>query len=382
VGYDAAHRRVLMRGDAFVAAWQPGGGKPAAAATALRGGESGVAMAAASRDGRLLAACLSNGLIRFWNVAEIDPPPQELWTAQNGTPFVATALGLDGTGKTLAVGTEKGTVLVWHVTGERVLDLPLQFRGYQAIRWIRVSDDGQWLVFACQHLASGSMDGAIHLLHIAQKRLRYEGSRIDCRIPAVFTPNGRLLIDGGQFTGLIDLDRPDPLRPRPQSLRHGMGDMILSLRASPDSHWLATTGTAPTYDVKTWDLQSDDPGSTSVTLMGHSAHVVDTDFSPQSEQLASASRDGTVRVWNLRAPGLQPIVLRGYGNDVGSVHFSADNRWLIAGAPWVQAWNRDLGTLVALARYVAGRQLSKNERLVYLDEKPPVEQPRVPGNMF
>lgn len=54
-------------------------------------------------------------------------------------------------------------------------------------------------------------------------------------------------------------------------------------------------------------------------------------WAPDSRRLASASNDGTVRVWDALS-GTQTEVCKGHESQVRSVTWSPDGRWLLSGA--------------------------------------------------
>ncbi len=62
-------------------------------------------------------------------------------------------------------------------------------------------------------------------------------------------------------------------------------------------------------------------------LEGHEASLTSIRFSPQGNQLATASRDGTAKVWSLQ--GDEIATLKGHQGDVYSVNFSPDGQQLI-----------------------------------------------------
>ena len=66
------------------------------------------------------------------------------------------------------------------------------------------------------------------------------------------------------------------------------------------------------------------------TLQGHTAAVVSVAFSPDGKTLASASYDGTLRLWEM-ATGKERAALGEYTGCVGCVAFSPDGKTLASG---------------------------------------------------
>ena len=75
---------------------------------------------------------------------------------------------------------------------------------------------------------------------------------------------------------------------------------------SPDGTLLATASRDGTARI--WDLAT---GTTRAVLQGHTDWLTGVAFSPDGTLLATASRDGTARIWDL-ATGTTRAVLQGH----------------------------------------------------------------------
>jgi WD40 repeat protein len=98
--------------------------------------------------------------------------------------------------------------------------------------------------------------------------------------------------------------------------------LVASVAFSPDGLRLASAS----YDgtVKVWDSAT---GQESLTLKGHTGEVNSVTFSPDGQRLASASSDQTVKVWDA-ATGEESLTLKGHTRGVTSVAFSPDGQRL------------------------------------------------------
>ena len=249
----------------------------------------GAATPCFSPDGKLLAYGIKNGGIEIRSLAD-----GELRLAQNTEAFFINGLAFSPDGRTLySISSEDPRIWCWHLDSEGRLE------------------------------AKEPPPVNLGLSLPAVLRKNFE---LNC---TAFSPNGKTMALGGEN-----------------------GVLWIGNRSSVEEgqlFWFGTSGiTAMKYfqngqrlALGTWDKSGDiliiDPetGRFVYTLSGHTQAIRSLDISSNGIWLASGSRDGTLRLWDLRDPAKPGQIIKQSskpnGEDVRAVAFSPDSRYLAIG---------------------------------------------------
>jgi WD40 repeat protein len=127
------------------------------------------------------------------------------------------------------------------------------------------------------------------------KELRGGRKPIDRAGPVAFSKDSQLVATTGVHQNILLWDTASA---KPWADMRGHARWISSIEFSPtDSRVLASTGGLTTF---VWNIGEEaDNGKAVLTLHGHDGEVLDAAFSPNGDEIITASEDGTARVWAL-----------------------------------------------------------------------------------
>lgn len=128
---------------------------------------------------------------------------------------------------------------------------------------------------------------------------------------------------------------------------------------SADSRWLAagSEGRGPTI----WDLTAQDIAASRRSAPISAQRTAAVGFSPDGRCLAYGGNDGRLHFWNWQNPGDSFLIQT--GQPIQTLAWFPDGRIATAGnGTQIAIWDTDMQRLKELARRVAGRELSNEER--------------------
>ena len=284
----------------------------------LCGHSTGVLSVAFHSQGAVLASGSADGTYKLWDTKTC----MEQLTLPGSTGTVRNTVAFSPDGKLLATAGQERTVKVWHIDPKRGMGSKRPVHNLQGhtdgILSVAFSPDSKLL-------ASAGFAGTVRIWDMATgkqtKQLQDHSWSI---LSVAFSSDGRQLVSASSDTTVRvwDVATDDEIaRLEPQHTGN-----VTGVAFSPDGNLLASGSWDRTVrmwqkggDARTWKLLK--------LLSDPTGGVESVAFSPGKDlRLAWGGMDGTVKVWH---QGInQPHVLRGHTSWVESVAFSPDGKYI------------------------------------------------------
>ncbi len=276
---------------------------------------------AVRRRGDLLAAGTAGGTVALWDLRNPKAPPRQLTVG--AAPV--SSVSFSPSGPALVAGTVDGTLQMWDVENATSAPTPLLSAGEHRVTAVTFSPDGR-------QLAVGTSDAAAIVIDVARpgaKPRQLCGSE-EIRSLA-FRPDGNVLACGtrtGQILQQIVRPGSGNETGRLTSLV-GHGGSVNALSFDRAGAFLASASSDGT--VRIWDAAM--TGTQAIVLPGHQSWVWSVAFSPDGERLISAGQDRTMRIWPARTEVLAADLCRA-GNRTGDLAPAVWSRYMPANVPY------------------------------------------------
>ncbi|WP_437932444.1 pentapeptide repeat-containing protein [Sorangium sp. So ce291] len=321
-----------------------------------------------SPDGNRLALGTSDRIVQLWDV--VSGTAMQLLKG-NREPVRSVAFSPDG--KALASGGDDGSIRIWEAaSGQALLAIPDR---NNRVRGIAFSPDGG-------ALASASSDGIIRLWDLKSGSSRFLEGHESFLTSVSYSLDGATLASAAHdrtvrlwrarsgralhvMRGHDEAVTSVTFTPNSRLVASGSGDHTVRIwdtdsgrerRVLPHTAAIRCVAFSPIHDPQDWMLVAGaDDGSLVFcdrgmekpkSLRGHEAPISAVAFSPNGTLLASASHDGTVRLWHVITRSCIAVFLP---RSEGWAAFTSNGRFKLGGDVHGAFWH-----LVGLCRFEPG----------------------------
>jgi hypothetical protein len=231
--------------------------------------------------------------------------------------FINRSLSISKNGRWLACGTTTTGIQLFNLNQTNAM--PSYLEGHKGwVETLEFTSDSKGL------FSSSTDNTIIYWDLIANTNTVFLKSENKIRSLAV-SPGGRFIVVGTDDGKVIRWNIDDKEK---TILFQSDGNKIYTVSFN-------TSGSRIAFGDKNGYLRIMDTKTNTVTrtVAAHTAPIMDLDFSPDDRQIATASMDKSMRIWDANNLNNKPIILKEHGdNFILSVSFSPDGRFVLSSA--------------------------------------------------
>ncbi|NCT50470.1 MAG: hypothetical protein GPJ04_03315 [Microcystis aeruginosa G13-03] len=297
----------------------------------LKGHRGIVRWAAFSQNGQLLASASDDYTVKIWGIdytlvtnsdgkADCQINGTLLTTLEGHHDWVwDVSFSCISDSKLLASASDDNSIKLWNLD----VEFPQNIQAHQEKVWaVSFSSDSQFL-------ATASSDRTVKIWNLEEKKLlKTLDEHTDWVWTVNFSPDGKFLASGGGDKSLkiwkvgesiseISLIEDINI----QNHQYAHKDCICCVKFSPNSQLLASASADNT--IKLWDIK----GNYINTLKGHTDKVYGIYFSSDGEKIISVSADKTIKLWSC-STGEEIKTFYGHKEWVNYAAFSPDDQYI------------------------------------------------------
>jgi WD40 repeat protein/energy-coupling factor transporter ATP-binding protein EcfA2 len=315
----------------------------------LKGHENAVRTIVHTPDGKTMFTGGSDGKVLKWN-SDNSAPIEILYK-----DYVIRSLAVSSDNKWLAVAGENSKIQLINISDEQAV--PKTIKVHKGHVWaLAFTPDGSGLI-------STGTDSIINHYHIASDKSELIGKSNERIRSLSHSKDGKYLAAGTENGKIVIFNRHK--KDSETILRVKGSKRVNSLAFTNNSKYIALGDEAGF--VRVWDVENKKLVS---VLSGSSARINDLKFNHDDSMLASASFDGSVKVYNMKKLTDQPLVLKDHDSWVWALSFSPDGKKLIAGCVdnLIRVWPTNVETMSSQICDKLNRNMSKSEWEQYVAE--------------
>ena len=268
----------------------------------LRGHNGSIKSIKVSPDEKIIATASEDNTVILWRLSD---KKLKKFQGDRKAEFWSVAWSPDG--KTIAAAGKANTIKLWNKQGEWTF-IPTKMKHDDAISSVSFSPDGNTI-------ASASKDNTIKLWNKKGKLLKTLKKHTKPVWSLAWSPDGNTIVSGSGDNTIKLWNKKGKLL---ETLEKHT-NTVWSVAWSPDGNNIASGG--GDNAIKLWNKQGKYLGK----IGEHDASIASVAWSPNGNTIASASNDNTIKLWrknNDKFDDIKPTTLEGHENDVLSVTFS------------------------------------------------------------